>query len=70
MTTLQLNIQQNYEQQEKQEEQPFFYFSSDSLLCFKFNNTIICGTFQIYDHQNLDDDISFEPFYGDTNIFG
>lgn len=42
----------------------------EPLFCFNESNTIVCGKIQTFDYDNLENKITFEPFFGEIDLFG
>lgn len=43
----------------------------DSLfVCFNESNTIVCGKMKTFNYNQLDDNTTVEPFFGEIDLFG
>jgi hypothetical protein len=40
------------------------------LVCFNESNTIVCGKIEQFDYEKLENNITIEPFFGETDLFG
>jgi hypothetical protein len=49
---------------------PFFTFFDESFVCFKESDTIVCGKLEAFDYKELEDKFTFEPFFGECDLFG
>lgn len=46
-----------------------FYFT-ESLVCIKDADTLVCGKLELFDYKELEDKFTFEPFFGECDLFG
>lgn len=51
-------------------EEPIYFFTDESLVCIKESDTIICGKLETFDYKELEEKFTFEPFFGECDLFG
>lgn len=44
--------------------------TDEPVVCFHESNTIVCGKIETFDYEKLETKITFEPFFGETDLFG
>jgi hypothetical protein len=44
--------------------------SEEPVVCFNESNTIVCGKIETFDYEKLEKNITFEPFFGEIDLFG
>jgi len=58
----------------KQESDDFIPLQQDDngdiIFCFKESNTIVCGKITYFNYEDIDKKSTFEPFFGEIDLFG
>lgn len=44
--------------------------NNEPIFCFKESNTIVCGKIKYFSYDDIDNESTFEPFFGETDLFG
>lgn len=50
-------------------DKELFQFTESSV-CIKDADTIVCGKLELFDYKDLEDKFTFEPFFGECDLFG
>ena len=43
---------------------------TESSVCIKDADTIVCGKLELFDYKELEVKFTFEPFFGECDLFG
>lgn len=44
--------------------------TDEPVVCFNESNTIVCGKIEKFDYEKLEINTTFEPFFGEIDLFG